>query len=744
MKSKNPYTFFQKFCLRTPLLSLDFYHDLTGEKNITPEKYKAIWDNAVIREAVFLASPELFEALEKWFDGSLTDTGKIQRLQHTFLKYLSRMSSRCTPFGLFAGCSTGIFGQTTRIELKPYTENSRQTRFDMNFLVALSQKLSGEARIRKQLLWYPNTSLYKIGKQYRYVEYTYNQHNKREHSIEALTHTSYLEAVLTGAASGKRIAELVPLLVTDDITPGEAEAFIEELIENQVLVSELEPSVTGDDFLVQLRQGLEKLQDTGDMVGEITQFLQYMEVTDSRLGNAPQRYIGLNSSLEKLNTPFELKYLFQTDMYPQTEAHTLHIRWAYRMKRAMPFLNKISPAPQNNRLQQFKNAFIKRYETREVPLASALDTEIGTGYLQDREAVDSTPFLDDLEMPLRYKASQELFWNPVQEMLYRKLRETLQNKAYILHLNDEDADTLEENWNDLPDTLSAMVEIVEINGEEKMVWSHLGGSSAANLLGRFSTGTPEIRAHVAQIVALEKQMHPGTLMAEIVHLPESRTGNVIRRASLREYEIPYLGRSCLPPEKQLPLGDLMLSVRQNRLVLRSRKHDKEVLPRLTNAHNYSLNALPVYHFLCDMQRQDMRPGMGFHWGGVQEKHSFLPRVVYKDFILSKARWKITKEDIGFLMDKKKKSGNLMDEVSSWRDKMQLPELVQLVEADNTLLIHLGHPDSVAMWLHTVRNRPYFILEEFLFTGESIVKQGAQRYTNQLVISFYNEAKAGKE
>ncbi|MEM9686279.1 MAG: lantibiotic dehydratase family protein [Bacteroidota bacterium] len=740
MKSKNPYTFFHSFCLRTPLLPLDFYHRLTKEKRITDEQFKAVWENDIIKEAVFLASPELFEAIEKWLGHQETDPKKIQRLQTALLKYLSRMASRCTPFGLFAGCSIGEFGNTTHIALAPYVQNSRQTRFDMNFLMAFSQKLSKQERLKKQLLWYPNTSLYTIGKQYRYIEYTYNEYNRRQYSIEAIHHSPYLEMVLKESGTGKKIAELVALLTPHAESEEDAETFVEALIQNQLLVSELEPSLTGADFLIQLKERLEKLTHTEETVEAIALFQQLMDQLDKQLGNTKAAYLHLSTAVKKLGTPLDIKYLFQTDMYTKTVANQLNTRWAYKIKRAMTLLNRISPKPQNTNLQQFKKAFTARYETREMPLSVALDTETGIGYLREQQAVDATPFLDDLEIPGRYNTYRDVSWNPVQDILYGKLRETIRNNEYTLYLEDEDFERLEANWDDLPDTMAAMVELVRLQGEEKVVLSSVGGASAANLLGRFSTGIPEMLTYVAHITDTERQMHPEALIAEIVHLPEARTGNILRRATLRDYEIPYLGKSSMPVAQQLPIDDLMISVKYDRLVLRSKKYNKEVLPRLSNAHNYSVNALPVYHFLCDMQRQGMRPGIGFYWGELQQKHTFLPRVVYKDVVLSKARWKITKKEMRALLkiDKETKPGS--QDITSWRSKHRIPKVVQLMEGDNSLLIDLEHDNAVQMWLDAVKNKGSFVLEEFLFTEESIVKQGRTNYTNQCIISFYHEEK----
>src|SRR5690606_26579118 len=140
---KNRYNSFSNYILRTPLLSFDFYKELTSKENISTEKLKEVFKNLIIREAIFLASPVLYEELVKWEQGEINDTKQKDKMIFSFLKYPSRMSSRCTPFGLFAGCELGnIENNNTNIVLKGIEENKRPTRLDMNYLVALSKNLA--------------------------------------------------------------------------------------------------------------------------------------------------------------------------------------------------------------------------------------------------------------------------------------------------------------------------------------------------------------------------------------------------------------------------------------------------------------------------------------------------------------------------------------------------------------------------------------------------------------------------
>ena len=124
------------------------------------------------------------------------------------------------------------------------------------------------------------------------------------------------------------------------------------------------------------------------------------------------------------------------------------------------------------------------------------------------------------------------------------------------------------------------------------------------------------------------------------------------RPAFRKYEIPYLSNSTLPKKQQITLDDLYLSVKYDRLILRSKRVNKQIAPRLGNAHNYSFNALPVYHFLCDLQTQNIRGGLYFDWGSLKDKFVFLPRVEIENVIVSPATWQLNKDQFKTLTDKK--------------------------------------------------------------------------------------------
>ena len=107
MPKNNPYNILSEYVLRTPLLPFSFFQELTKSEHITDQAlYDAVNDKIIV-EALYLASPSLYSEIQKWKKEELTDLKEIKRLKFSILKYLSRMASRCTPFGMFAGCSVG-------------------------------------------------------------------------------------------------------------------------------------------------------------------------------------------------------------------------------------------------------------------------------------------------------------------------------------------------------------------------------------------------------------------------------------------------------------------------------------------------------------------------------------------------------------------------------------------------------------------------------------------------------------
>jgi hypothetical protein len=184
-------------------------------------------------------------------------------------------------------------------------------------------------------------------------------------------------------------------------------------------------------------------------------------------------------------------------------------------------------------------------------------------------------------------------------------------------------------------------------------------------------------------------------------LPESRTGNVLLRSSLRKYEIPYLAKANVDKEFQIMPSDLLISIKNNRIVLRSKSLNKIIVPRNTTAHNFANNSLPVYHFLCDLQTQNLQGGLYFSWGPLENEFDYFPRVTYKNLIFSLETWIINKKDLLNILKIKDNEKKLF----AFKDFLigkGIAKKVILSDGDNELFIDIYNMDMLKVLFNLVK------------------------------------------
>lgn len=727
------YTFHPSIVFRTPKFPLQIRDEKVSDLfNISKEDF--------FKEAIYIASPVLYDELIKWHKGELKDTKDIDKIIISIYKYYTRMKSRCTPYGLFAACSSGKWGEQNELLLDKVVK--RHTRLDMNYLCTLAQQLNTLPVLLPLLRFFPNNSIYRSGETLRYVEYTY-VHNRRVHQINSVAYSDYLQTILEHAQNGASINELASVILDDEISQEEAESFVGELIQSQLLVSELEPAVTGDEFIYQIISSLKSINRNKDHA--IDAIIQLLEITqeqiaiiDSQLGNKIESYRNIFNQLKTLDTPIEENHLFQTDLYKTAVSATLDKSIQQQLSEAIDFLNKFSSISENPNLKKFKENFYNQYEDSEISLLEVLDTETGIGYTgKDTSGVNT--LLDNLYFSEKEESSSEVRWNKKQQFLQDKFLQAAKVNAYIVSFKDGDIKDLGQHTTSLPDTISVMFRLID--HQNKIYLQNCGGSSAANLLGRFAHGDKMVHDIIHDITSCEENLNSNKILAEIVHLPESRTGNILLRPVLRSYEIPYLGKSALSVEQQIQLQDLTVSVRNNKIILRSKKLNKEIIPRLSTAHNFTYNALPVYYFLGDMQMQYFeKPGFEFNWGNISSGYKFLPRAEYKNVVLARAKWQLPKSDFQILLDEK--NPDYLTGVFEWRKQLNMPQHVVLIDDDNELLINLEDGLSIKMLVSSIKKRDKIVLEEFLFdTANLVIKdKNGNGYTNEFIAILLKNVK----
>ncbi len=705
------------------------------------ERLRAAYARPELRAALFVATPGLADVLDVWMRDPANEQARTA--EPALTRYFSRAAGRATPFGLWAGCSVGTVGERTRLVLEGCEHYRRHSRLDMEYVAALAEALARDSVLRNVLRHRPNSSLYRAAGRLRYVEGRVKE-GLRSYHLVGVDADAALEGTLARAREGATAAELAEALVDEEISIEEAATYIDELIESQILVPDLGPTVTGHEPIDGLVTDLTALPEARSLVESLEQVkLRLAAIDAGDLRAAPDAYRSLARSLEAMPAKVEQQRLIQVDMVKPARA-TLGPAVLSEITRGIELLHRLA-RPRDDDLSRFVERFLARYEQREVPLVEALDEESGIGFGSAAGGGEPAPLLRDLAFPARQTGPVP--WGPWEDDLARKLAEAVRAGAMEISLEPSDLEARAQSTGPrrppLPDALSAMAVVVAASdqaldrGEFRVVLGGAAGPSGAQLLGRFCHGDPHLARHVADHLRSEEALDSDAVYAEIVHLPEGRLGNILLRPVLRDYELTFLGRSGAPAERQLSIDDLRVSVVGNEVVLHSARLGRRVVPRLTSAHNYSSRSLPLYRFLCSLQGQRRASLLGWDWGALGGM-PFLPRVRVGRLVLSIARWRVYPDE--------RKRFQTIDpahrfyEVQRWREERQLPRWVVVASGDHRLPVDLSNVLSIdAAWpLLTSSSDAADLpdLEELYPGPDELCASGPEgRFVHEIVVPF---------
>jgi class I lanthipeptide synthase len=758
--------------LRTPLLPfdelLDWGNNLTAHKvsestddletirhawrqdvELLRSRLLRIVDRPEVRQALFVASPSLEASIENWKHEP--ESKKGVQTERALIRYFVRMCGRSTPFGIFSGCSViRNSGSADGLEIKIMLqgrENYRcSSRLDFDYLFALTRSLRCNPSIGDALRYWPNSSLWKIGDSYHYVESRLSKSGRTHHVVHVYG-DRYLEAVLERAKNGATISELVHELRAleneAEISEMEGREFIKEMIDSEVLISTLFPRLTGGAPLDDIIEQLARIGPAAEMTQVLSWTREQMEALDAaELGIKPEQYSRITAVLEKLPVKPDPSRLYQVDMIKPISHGSVPQLVLEELGKGAKILSVFAGRWEHEELRLFRETFTARYETAYVPLLEVLDPDVGIGFGASSQN-DGSPLIRDLPVGGSEKQSKISF-RDAHALLLRKVLNAVAEQRSEMEIDFPDLMAMESTVDSLPYSfsLTATLEAASTEamqkGDFRILLKGAAGPSGAIMLGRFCACDAALTNDVRGYLREEASHDSEAVYAEIVYLPEGRIGNVLCRPVLRDYEITYLGRSGASQEFQLPASDLLVTVTGSQIVLFSKRLQRRIIPRMTNAHGYLKPTLPpVYRFLCYLQHQS---GVGiptFTWGPLASL-PFLPRLRVGKIIVTCAQWRLEGVDLKSILDQDKASAFVA--VQNVRQKLKLPRWIQMQESDHTLPVDLDNPLSVDAFTHVLKRTGQAVLIEMWPAPDRLCVDGPEgRFQHELVVPFMRSA-----
>lgn len=702
-------------------------------------------DDLVFSEAIYLSSCDLYNELKKAGKQAIENDPNLKKIKFSLQKYKSRASYRCTPFGLMAGVNTALWGTKNEIKFdaNPQKQFYRKTRLDMNVLCEIVKELEKEDFIKPYLKFYPNNSIYLIGNNCRYIEYTYNN-NQRQYHINNVEFTPYLQLILNASKKGLTQLQLAQLLIGDEITEEDAIGYLNEVITSQILINQLEPELTGIEYFESILQQLTEIQSKHPS-NALKEFLNVLKEIEKQIHdfdestlNSIDSYKNTFKNLKNILPNLKETKLFQTDLFKNTLKNTIDKTIQYQLQNTINFLYKITPRDTNTNLNEFIEKFILKYQDKEIPLLIALDEENGIGY-----PIKKNTGINDLvdDIPNYFVNKNITKKNSLFEDCLLKILANNNNQKTI-KIKESDFEDIISSSVILPNSIAVMFSVLDAT-TNKLKLINTSGSSAINLLARFANTNNEIKKVIKEIAEFEQAQIPNKILAEIIHLPENRIGNILSRPSTRAYEIPYLTKSSVGTQNQIQVQDLTIKIKNNTIILFDTKLKKEIIPRLSNAHNYMKTSLPVYYFLCDIQSQYFtNTYLGFSWGKLFYQFDFLPRIEFENTVLSAAKWVLKQKDLEPFKDE---SSSITDKKNAFiklKKQIQLDEQFLFIDGGEELLIDSENLTSFECFINMIKAKHEIVLEEYIFNNEDalITNTNKKAYTNECITLLLNEQK----
>lgn len=718
------------FCMvRRPILSRDVLEDFHARISANPNEFepelRRIFSDPMILEGLALASGQLY-ALTKALLQNQPVSGK-DKLLDSLYKFLIRMASRCTPFGLFAGYFTVQAGQSTQISFKSQSPTKKHSRLDASALGAIKAHILEKQSISSQLLFYPNSSLYRAGESYRYIKRLEQTQQTTFILTEAAFHPA-LEKLLNQAKNGLLPSQISKLLQGENLSAAGAQAYVKSLIAAQILLSSIELTVTGQDYLSHLSATLSTLKGAKALTRQIKGIQKQLDQ------NAlPQEINGSLTEILKTEQPIESTV--QTTLGFHTDTAQISQKVLSKLGSQLSRIGPLTRKAKSPELEDFTRRFAARYGQQPIPLLLALDYDYGAGYgALSSETQPALPLLSGIDQNKPYQNAEASEENDLAEALYQQ---TFTKAGQQIMLSDALLKKEESaNKQQLPPSFYVLGSLHTCSqqaldeGDFLFELKGLAGPSAGNLLTRFCPGDPELTKKVRTIMKTEEAQNENMIYAEIAHLPGGKGSNIIQRPDLRDFEIVYLAKGSKEVKQSICTADLWLSCPDGKnLLLSSEKLNKQIVPVLTSAHHYS-SGLPVYRFLCDLANQN---SISFAWDwGRYQNASFLPRVQFQRLVLSKASW---------LLKDNPETQPAQSQTAWWKEieeQRSIPRYFTAGYGDQTLLFDSENQFSLTLLAQMLKKEGNLRITESLEKpGEGLLADNAGYFSNEFVIPFHS-------
>ncbi|MCZ4225393.1 lantibiotic dehydratase [Pedobacter rhodius] len=587
----------------------------------------------------------------------------------TVWKYYNRAKFRSTPYGTFAGFSMLKDALSTASSQIVLEEKQLVHQF-IDWPYKNNLNFSLPELLQNNCFLFANSSYYFTTTSIRYIACTDGLFELAE-----IDKDEFVIRILKACLKPIRVNELIKNLDVSVEVQADVLSLLEDMLSLQLLLSDVDPNIIGEDYF-------------------------------DRIHVNPVE-----------GTP---KYLIAER---NTISGGLDEKMFYAVPGLINLMQHILPVDGRDALKQFVNKFKKKFEQKEVPLSMALDPEMGIGYDELEQAGQGDEFIN------QFFGKQDKKSDDLNDKLKQNFKKLIHPKSFRFNETiklDKLGLPLADKPTVLPNSFSMLLSV----SDDLICVDQTGGSTANALSGRFTMANDKVYQHCKKIGQIEQAANPDILFFDVAYMVETNVDNINRRKLVYDNQLSILNFDT--SENPLTLDDIMLSVQGNEVVLRSKKLNKRVVPRMASAYNYARSDLSVFRLLCDLQHQNIQTNLTLFLESLYPELPYYPRLQYQNIVLSQQRWLVKKADVSSL--------NLTD-LRNYLNKLGVSANFKAGLSDQTLCFDKNIDLDLNAFLQYMLKQDKVYLEEVLIPEKSVVvDEKGNPYLAQFILNIYHQEK----
>ncbi|NDI36718.1 thiopeptide-type bacteriocin biosynthesis protein [Chengkuizengella sediminis] len=664
-----------KYIVRSPAMEKYYIYDLFHTSNLKNYILNIIEDLSFM-ERILIASHDLHHQLIEIKNGKKMSEDVIVSV----VKYILRMSSRPMPYGLFAGLLENDFNSNEQ----SITDSYKEVRISMDWLSHLVKRIEQSQVIDSNILLYKNNLLREMNDKF-YLDVAIDDSQNRM----SLKKTKFLRELMSALDAPKTLNEII-LLLSGGNPQKEQHILIsiKRLLNNNMIFSHLRPHSILD--LQQNKSGLQLILKEKELIDaelyeqliEIEKLIELYKI--SQIGDGIQTY---QEVIHKMSEVCISKRYVVVDLVSHHAAYKLDENIMQQFALDVQFLSSFNVLNSFHKLwENYEVQFLDEYGFfNEINLIDLIDEDTGIG----------APKFDQ-----HYISMDSSTEDKFNEYILNLVQDAILNKNNTIRLSNNDIQFITDlsqhySGKKINEGYDVKVNLIKENGRDKIVLNENSFSNTStSFRGRFKLNTNEDTRKL-------RYSNQNIVNAE-VNVVANHYSDLGVTYAKDDIQILINTPEHCKDKTYITVKDIVVGLDHDGLYLKSKSIGKKIIPTFTHMLYYSnFNEDRSLLFLHQFGKYVSNTPRDFNLG-IAENLNYIPRIEYKQIILSLKRWNIKKTHMEREISLTGKSER--EYIQEFIKYYKVDPVVYLLKGDMSLPVHVHTSLGVDLILNELNSQ----------------------------------------